>query len=103
MSVMCTVAASEQKSHFIAITWLLALLELLNAVAQPSRLLVILLRHRVTQRLAQLNQFRLAPPVRRHTLGHLATMLRLSVNILKQRHQLVAKCIIIMRTTEPPG
>ena len=73
----------------------------LDLVTQPRGCLVVFGGHRPLQLVAKLDQRRLLLRVPRGPLGHLAGMPGLSVDVLEQRHQLVAEDLVIVGTTQP--
>src|SRR5438552_12749144 len=80
-----------------------AFLELTDAIAEPSRILISLAGDRLVQLLAQLNQLRLGLLVLRQPPRRLAAMADLAMDILQQRTQFLAKFLIIVWTTQPAG
>src|SRR6516225_2935987 len=81
----------------------LILLDRLDLVAEPRRGLVVFGGDGPFQLVPELDQGRLLLGVPRRPLGDLAGMSGIAVDALEQRHQLVPKDLIIIRTAEPTG
>src|SRR6516164_8358408 len=81
----------------------LTVFELLDAVAQAGRLLVVFLIDRFEQLLAELDQLRLGLLVVGLAARRLAAMARLTVDVLQQRSQLLAEFLVVVRAAQPAG
>src|SRR5262249_7351937 len=79
------------------------LLEVSDLVAEPGRILVVLGGHGPFQLVAQLDQLGLALAVAGSPPGDLAAVANLLVDVLQQRHQLVAEDLVVVRTPQPAG
>src|ERR671917_148310 len=73
----------------------------LDLVANPRRRLVVLGRHGTLQVVAELDQGRLLLGVAGGTPWDLARMPDLVVDVLQQRHQLVAEDLVIVGAPQP--
>src|SRR5262249_698866 len=69
--------------------------------SQPGSLLVGFAVDRLQQLLAELDQLRLRLLALRQTARRLAAVLRLAVDVLQKRRQLLAKLLVVVRAAQP--